>query len=66
MNIKFYLSNGKKEKTIRACFIQNRNRQFKLQIPVKIEERYWDHKNQRAKTSMHGADILTKALKFTN
>ena len=64
MNIKFYLSNGKKEKTIRACFIQNRNRQFKLQIPFKIEERYWDHKNQRAKTSMHGADIFNESLEI--
>ncbi len=64
MNIKFYLSNGKKERTIRACFIIDRNHHFKVQIPFKVESKYWDHKNQMAKKSMIGADDFNESLQI--
>lgn len=62
MNIKFYLSDGKNERRIRACLIQDRNHQFKVQIPLKINPKYWDSKNQSAKESMLGSDDFNESL----
>ncbi len=62
MNVKFYLSDGKNESTIRACFIADRNHQSKVQIPFKIESKYWDKKNQIAKKAMHGSDVFNESL----
>jgi len=64
MNIKFYLSSGKKERTLRACFIKNRLNQFKVQIPFKISPNYWDNKGQTAKNNMHGADAFNESLQL--
>ncbi len=64
MNIKYYLSNGKNECTIRACFIINRSNQFKINIPFKIEPKYWDRKNQVAKKNMHGYEVFNERLLF--
>ncbi len=64
MNVKFYLSSGKKECTIRACLIIDRKRQFKINIPIKIEEKYWDSKKQQAKKSMHGYEVFNQDLEY--
>ncbi len=64
MNIKYYLSNGKNECAIRACFIINRSNQFKANIPFKIEPKYWDSKNQLAKKSLHGFEVFNERLLF--
>jgi len=62
MNVKFYLSDGKRECTLRACIIADRNHQFKVQIPFKIEPQYWHKKDQCAKSSMKGSDVFNESL----
>jgi len=62
MNIKYYLSNSKKESTIRACFITDRNHQFKIQTSLRIEPKYLDKKIQRAKSTIHGSEVFNESL----
>jgi len=64
MIIKYYLTEGKKECSIRACFYVNKTNQFKTNISFKIESKYWDYKNQLAKKTMHGFEEFNESLEF--
>ncbi len=64
MIIKFYLAPGGKEATIRACFYEDVNRQFKVHTHFKIKETYWDKKNQIARKTMHGFESFNEELNF--
>lgn len=64
MIIKFYLSNGKKECTVRDCFYEDKAHQFKINTPIKIEAIYWDSKKQLAKKSMLGHEVFNQDLEL--
>ena len=62
MIIKYYLAPGNKESTIRVCFYENKDHQFKVHTNFRIEQKYWDKKHQRAKKSMLGFDSFNEEL----
>lgn len=62
MIIKYYLAKGKKECALRACIYQDKNHQFKVHLPFKIESKYWDSKKQLAKKSMVGYELFNERI----
>ena len=62
MVIKFYLTNAKKESKLRIAIIIGRSYQFKIASKFTVEPKHWDSKNQRAKKTMIGYEVLNQSL----
>jgi integrase len=62
MVIKFYLTNAQKESKLRIAILIGRSYQLKIASKFTIEPKHWDSKNQRAKKTMIGYEVLNQSL----
>ncbi len=62
MVIKFYLTNAKKESKLRIAILIGRSYQLKIASKFTVEPKHWDSKNQRAKKTMIGYEVLNQSL----
>jgi integrase len=62
MVIKFYLTNAQKECKLRIAIVIGRSYQFKIASKFTVEPKHWDSKNQRARKTMIGYEVLNQSL----
>lgn len=62
MVVKFYLTNPQKESKLRIAVVASSFHQFKATTVFIVNPDHWDSKNQRAKKTMIGYEVLNQSL----
>jgi integrase len=62
MVIKFYLTNAQKESKLRIAILIGHSCQLKIASTFTVDPKHWDSKNQRAKKTMIGYEVLNQSL----
>lgn len=62
MVIKFYLTNAQKESKLRIAIMTGHACQLKIASTFTVDPKHWDAKNQRAKKTMIGYEVLNQSL----